>query len=413
MAQWSHSRIESYRSCPRKFFFRYVARVKQPEEPETLAQFAGSRAHEALEALYAAVRDGGTPLLPDWLARFGAAWDAEWHGAIMMPDERSPEAHRAQVEGWLRDYWTRHAPFTQSRTIDVERRIQFPLDPDGRHAMMGFVDRIARTSDGTWQIHDYKTNRRLPTQQDKDRDPQLAYYEIGLRAMWPDEVRDVELVWHFLAFNTALTSRRSPGQLESLRGEALATIGEIESLGKSETSYPTHESKLCDYCEYQSVCPARRHRVRVEALEPTRFANETGVKLVDRWQDLDARRKELQGQVGALEAEIAEIQEALADYAAKHGLEVVTGAEREATVKRTEKPAFPRRSVDDEAPEAEALEAQLRASPWWGEASAVDRFALERLWKRREALDADLRALLEEFARTREQVDVRLRKRKD
>lgn len=412
MAQWSHSRIESYRQCPRKFHFKYVARLKLPDEPETLAQFLGGRVHGALEALYAGVRRGEAPALAAVLEGFRADWAAQWHDGIMLPDDRAPEAHRAQAEGWLADYWARHAPFAQTRTIDVERRIQFPLDADGRHVMIGFIDRLARTADGVWQIHDYKTNRRLPTQQDKDRDPQLAYYEIGIRAMWPDDVHDVELVWHFLAFDTALTSRRTSGQLDALRGEALATIGEIESLGADERRFPTRESALCGYCEYQQVCPARRHRFRVEALPPARFAQETGVSLVDLWAEHDARRKELQAQLSALEAEIDEIRRALTTYADRYGLEVVTGADREATVKRSDKAQFPRRSEPEEAAEAQALDAQLRASPWWGEVSDVNRFALDRLWKQRDELEADLRALLEEFARPVEHVDVRLRKKK-
>ena len=412
MPQWSHSRIESYRSCPRKFFFKYVERVKLPDEPETLAQFLGGRAHEALERLYTEVRNGAQPPADQLVEWFRECWAAGWHEAIMMPDERTPEAHRAQGEGWLRDYWARHAPFTEARTIDLERRIQFPLDGDGRHQMIGFIDRLARTADGTWQIHDYKTNRRLPTQQDKDRDPQLAYYEIGIRTMWPGDVRDVELVWHFLAFDTAVTSRRSSGQLEALRGEALATIGEIESLGSETRNFPTHESALCDYCEYQQVCPARRHRFRVEALAPSKFANEDGVRLVNLWAEQDERRKELQQQLAAIEAEIDEIKAALLEYADRHDLEVVTGEDREATVKHTEKAAFPRRSESAETDEAQALDAQLRASQWWGEVSSVDRFALERLWKQRAGVAADLRALLEEFARPVEQVDVRLRRKK-
>lgn len=412
MSQWSHSRIQSYRDCARKFFFRYVAKVKLPEEPETLAQFLGGRVHDALEALYAAVKRNETPALDGVLAHFRARWDEKWHDAVMMPDERPPLAHREQAEGWLRDYWARHAPFTETRTIDVERRISFPLDDDGAHTMIGFVDRLARRADGTWQIHDYKTNRRLPTQQDKDRDPQLAYYEIGVRRMWPDDVKAVELVWHFLAFDTSITSVRTGEQLDTLRGEALATIAEIESLGRSEAAFPTHESVLCDYCEYQQVCPVRRHRFAVATLPPSRFAKESGVKLVAAWAERDAAKKALQAQLDEVEAEIGEIKAALAAYAEAHDLEVVTGEEREATVKRSERVVFPRKSESDEAEEAQALEAQLRGSPWWPDASAVDRFALDRLWRQRAGLAADLRALLEEYARTEPTLDVRLRKKK-
>jgi RecB family exonuclease len=54
------------------------------------------------------------------------------------------------------------------------------LDKDGRCKIQGFVDRLAIASDGTYEIHGYKTNKSLPTQKDKDDDKQLALYQIGV-----------------------------------------------------------------------------------------------------------------------------------------------------------------------------------------------------------------------------------------
>jgi putative RecB family exonuclease len=412
MPTWSHSRIESFRQCPRKYYFAYIGKPELPDEPETIAQFVGSRSHDTLEWLYGEVMQGKVPAESQLTATLARVWDAEWHDAVMMPDERSPGEHRELAERWLLDYHRRHAPFATPRTMALERRIVFPLAPDGSQQMQGFVDRIARTEDGTWQVHDYKTNRRLPTQAEKDRDPQLAYYEIGVRALWPDAGR-VELVWHFLAFDTAITSRRTPEQLDAVRADALATIADIQPRGRREDRFPTNESALCGFCEFQSVCPVRRHSIAVAALAPSRYAKEKGVTLVNRWAELDGRRKELKAQADAIEGEIEEVRDAIEAYAEKHGLEVVAGDEREATVRRSEKVVFPRKSYADEAEESAALEAQLRASPHWGEASEVSRSALERLWAKRGALAADLRALLEEFAHIEENVAVRLRDRRD
>jgi putative RecB family exonuclease len=408
MSQWSHTRLETFRQCARRYFYRYVARVRLPEEPETIAQFVGKRAHEALERLYREVQRGRVPAEPELRAWFRDGWNTEWHDAVMMPDdERPPEEHRREAEGWLGDYHRRHAPFAGSRTLAVERRIAFPLDEGRRATMTGFIDRLARAPDGTWQIHDYKTNRKLPTQQEKDADPQLAYYEIGVRRMWPEAER-IELTWHFLAFDTALTSRRTQEQLDALRGEALVTIADAEARPRRDDAFPTHETRLCDWCEFQSVCPVRKHRFAVGALPADRFANEPGVKLVDQWAALDERRRELKARIDAIEAEIGELKEALAAHAEHEGLEVVAGSEREATVRRNEDVVFPRKSV--EADEAEALEGQLRASKWWAETSTLDRAALARLWEKRETLDRNLRALLEEFAQVETRFDVRLRK---
>ena len=412
VAQWSHSRLEMFRQCPRKFFYKYVKRVKLPEEPESIEQFVGSRAHGALEWLYGEVQRGVVPGLEALTARLRQDWDAEWHDAITMPGgARPPEEHRAEAERWLADYHARHAPFDESRTVDLERRVNFKLDDAGTVNWIGFVDRIAVARDGTWQIHDYKTNRKLPTQQDKDADPQLAYYEIGIRRMWPGKVKSVELTWHFLKFGVSITSRRTPEQLDEIRDEALVTISDAAGRGRDEAAYPPVESRLCAWCEFEQICPVRKHLHKLAALPPNKFASEPGVKLVDHWARLDEQRRNLKKQVEALEDEIAQVQQALAAFAGREGVEVVGGSDREATVRTGESVVFPRKSVESE--EADALEQQLRASRFWADASSVDRHALARLWEKRATLDADLRALLEEFGRIEQKIDVRLRKRKD
>lgn len=413
MATWSHSRIQSFRNCPRQYFYKYVARVKLPDEPETIEQFLGSRVHDALEWLYGQVQRGRTPDAAALVASFVADWDAQWHAGVVSPgDARPPVEQRDEASHWLSEYHARHAPFGGARIVGLEQRIGFTLDAAADVRMTGFIDRLDVGPDGTWRIHDYKTNRRLPTQQDKDADPQLAYYEIGIRTMWPEQVERVELTWHFLKFGVAITSRRTPAQLDALRAEALATIADAEARPKRDDAFPTHESRLCDWCAFQSVCPVRKHLVAVAALPEKKFARESGVKLVDAWTALDAKRAALRAELDQVEAEIAELKEALAAYAEKHDLEVIAGAEREAVVKHGEAVGFPRKSVAEEAESAEALEAQLRGSKWWDEASALDRYALKRLWDRRAQLDADLRALLEEHGRVEATLDVRLRKPK-
>jgi putative RecB family exonuclease len=411
VAIWSHSRIESFRQCPRKFYYRYVKRVKLPEEPESIEQFVGQRAHDALEWLYAEVQRGRTPGLEPLLAQLRTDWNANWHDAITMPaGERPAEEFRLETERWLSDYHARHAPFDQARTVGLEQRIAFDLDDQGTVKMQGFIDRLSIGADGTWQIHDYKTNRKLPTQQEKDADPQLGYYEIGVRRMWPGQAERVELTWHFLKFGVSISSRRTPDQLAALRESALVTISDAAARPKDETAFPPVESHLCNWCEFQSICPVRKHLFKVAELPPNKFANETGVKLVDQWAALDERRRQLKASIEDLEAEIEQLQAALAAFAEREGVEVVAGSEREATVRTSESVLFPRKTVESE--EAEALERQLRASRWWAEASSIDRSALVRLWERRASLDADLRALLEEFARSEVRTDIRLRKKK-
>jgi len=54
---YSHSRLETFESCPLKFKFQYVDKVDIPRR-DSVEAFLGSRVHDALEELYRGVLMG-------------------------------------------------------------------------------------------------------------------------------------------------------------------------------------------------------------------------------------------------------------------------------------------------------------------------------------------------------------------
>jgi putative RecB family exonuclease len=237
----------------------------------------------------------------------------------------------------------------------------------------------------------------------------LAYYEIGIRQMWPDAER-VELYWHFLRHDQTIKSTRTPAQLEELRRETIDLIEQIEKRKPVEGAFPTRESALCNYCDYQEVCPVRRHLCEVKQLPPNRFAKESGVKLVDQWAELQEKRQALVEQQREIEAEIDEIQAALIAWAEKKGASTIVGTEKEVTVTTAEVVQFPTKGNDPE--DYAAFEQKLRKSKYWPLVSTLDRSALKRLWDEQDELDAVLRRRLKSAARTETSVATRLRNRR-
>jgi putative RecB family exonuclease len=275
--------------------------------------------------------------------------------------------------------------------------------------MIGYIDRLARTADGRWQIHDYKTNSSLPTQADKDADPQLAYYEIGIRRMWKD-VERVELIWHFLRFDHSIVSTRTADQLNQLRAEAISTITDIERRGDEAERFPTSEGPLCSYCEYQQLCPARKHLYQVRVMPENELAKEPAVALVDRWAELDAKRKLLQDEQGEIEGQIEELRQALIAIGQRDGLELIAGREKEVTISVNDRVLFPRKGQEPE--KAEALETALRSTPWWAQLSSLNSADLRAAWESADT-NPDLRRILEKFVWTERETSARLRARRD
>ena len=359
MPVYSHSRLSVYEVCPRQYRFQYLDRLDVPEV-DTVERFLGSRVHEALEALYLNVRFGRVPPLEGVLDFFRTAWRESWHdGVLVQQPELTAEDYRRAGERQLQVYYRRHAPFDRDHTLAVERRILFPLAADSGVWFLGYLDRLSRTADGIWEIRDYKTGQYLPSQAMLDEDRQLGLYQLGVRHLWPT-AREVELVWHFLAHDLEMRSRRSPEALEALRRETLARIRMIE---RDET-YPTRVGAHCQTCPNQAVCPAWRH---LKAPDAPSAAEAVG--WVDRLGELKAQRK---AALAELDAEIEALQQRIVGYAIAEGLEVVFGAAYCARVRSVERPRYPRKGD----PGREELEALLRRHGLWEEVSALDLRAL-------------------------------------
>ena len=151
----------------------------------------------------------------------------------------------------LATYYRSFHPFTQSTTLELEEKFLFPLSET--HDIRGIIDRLARNEDGTLEIHDYKTSRRLPDAVKVANDVQLALYEIAIWHRWP-EARQISLIWHYLAFDKEIKITKTPEQLETVKQNTLGLIRRIEAA----TSFPVQVTPLCNWCEYKEICPAMK-----------------------------------------------------------------------------------------------------------------------------------------------------------
>lgn len=254
MATFSNSRLNAYENCPLQYRMRYVDKVEVPRR-ESIEAFLGKRVHEALEYLYKSVGQAYRPTLAEVIAHFREAWEREWTDAIhIVRSGETVAGYKAIAERCITLYYRRHEPFDRGRTVDVEMLVSYPLDLERDLHLQGYIDRLVDLGGGNYEIHDYKTGRRLPSQADVDRDRQLALYQMGVTQRFPD-VRSVKLVWHYLAHDKKLESERTPEMLRALREKVIALIGTIER-ATAAGNLPPKVTPLCSWCEYKPVCPA-------------------------------------------------------------------------------------------------------------------------------------------------------------
>lgn len=363
VTRYSHSKLEAFESCPKRYYFAYVERPDiEPEEG--VEAFMGSRVHEALEWLYRQRMMERTPGFDELLNVFETAWEREWHeGVRIVRAEYSPEDYRQVGRTALQRYHARYFPFDAGITIATERPVEFMLDSDGRYMFRGVIDRLDKVGDGVYEIHDYKTSASLPEQAKVDGDRQLALYQIAVEQMWPD-VAEVSLVWHYLRFDTEIRSARSVEELDELRRQVIGLIDKVECC----TEFEPRPGVLCDWCEYQELCPARRHLFYIRQLPLDALSEDRGVELVNRYV-------ELEDEIKRLGEEKEELRQAIVEYGTERDISTLYGKGHAVRIWRKSTLRFP----DRDHPDRPAFERWLKDNGLWERGAQLNDYRLSTL----------------------------------
>ncbi len=384
---YSNSKLSTYETCPLKFKFAYVDKVKV-EAGEKIEFFLGSRVHEALEKLYADVRMGHVDTLDDVLGFFREGWKKAWNDDVeIMKADYTADDYLKRGENMLREYYARHHPFEHGKILGLEDKITVRLDGLKGYFIIGYIDRLVALQGGVYEIHDYKTSSYLPMQEDLDSDRQLALYSLAVMERFPD-AKKVDLVWHYLAFDRELRSTRTRKQLDELCLEVSQLISQIERAIVAG-NFPANESKLCSWCDFEQICPKRAHLFATEKLPANKYLSEPGVKLVNQLVKLKDEKRDF---IEKIEREIENVEEALFVFSLKEKVDVVAGSGFKARIKVEEKQKFPGKSEDGR----EQLEDLLRKEGKWDEISTLDLFALAKAMNE---WDPHLREKIAKFAK--------------
>jgi putative RecB family exonuclease len=223
---------------------------------QTIEGFLGEKVHGVLEWVYNESKYRVNDIsLDELIQRYAESWKRDFNNEIKIVKSGLDEEHYFNKGiKFLIDYYAKHSPF-RDNTIATEKKICINLDSERRYLLIGYIDRLVHHKENNiFEIHDYKTGS-LKTQEELDRDRQLALYSIGIREIF-NEASDVHLVWHFLDFNHTMISKRTKEQLEKLKEEIITLINKIES----SKDFPPNPSKLCDWCEFRSYCPAMKDK---------------------------------------------------------------------------------------------------------------------------------------------------------
>lgn len=284
----SFSSIDTYENCGLKWYYQY--RESLPGVPSPSLSF-GSSIHAALESFYKRPVPVA-PSLDELLDALDRGWVSEGYA-----DAVEEETYRAQAREVLTRF---HAENARSYRLPAAVEERFEFDVEGVR-VSGQIDRLDRHDDGTYEVIDYKTNRKLPNRSRVDESLQLSIYHLAAREVWG--VEPTKLTLYFVMQGQRISTSRTPEQLERTRARIANVASRIE-----EGMFEPRPNPLCGWCSYQAICPAMRHRrEQVEGPSDAQVAAK-----LDEWIALDRRMREDAARRDALAAEIL-------SFALEHG----------------------------------------------------------------------------------------------
>jgi len=220
----SYSSLQTYKQCPQKYKFQEIDRIRSKKSKEAVF---GTIVHSALKFMFEQ-----TPLFPtvDEVLEYyrNSFTDA---AKSSFADENIFRAYYDEGLRMLKNFYSKNAPWNYA-ILDLESRFEVPIIDEKRgetHILSGKIDRIDKIADGSYEIIDYKTSKRLPSQDTVDHDLQLSIYGLGVGKKWPHIRPDaVKVSLYFLKHGEKITSARSEDALKATRDDVLKTISQIQ-----------------------------------------------------------------------------------------------------------------------------------------------------------------------------------------
>ncbi len=321
----SYSSIGTYLQCPQKYKFQEIDRIRTPKGREAIF---GTLIHQTLKFMFK--RDPLFPTLDEVIGYFRENWPAR---EVFEQESKNDPLKRTWTETeerayfeegvrMLKKFYERNAPWNFT-IVDLESRFEVAISDEKTgetHILAGVIDRIDKLSDDTYEIIDYKTSKRMPSQDALNRDLQLSLYSLGLQKRWPHlKPEDIKLSLYFLKHGEKLSTRPTTETTEKTKEHVLKTITEIQKKIHEGKEFEPMPGPLCDWCAFKPICPAWRHLYRKTDNQDTVTKDQIEAAIKEYFELKKSEQRN--------EARMGELQGQIKEYMGKEGLTRVFGEE--------------------------------------------------------------------------------------
>lgn len=231
----SHSKIEAFRECRKRYWFGYVSGLRWPEQADTPAGILGTGVHRAMQKLCdTGDPDDGFAELDAYLRmpkHAEAAPGTEWHALAFQCYERGVEAHRSIV--------------SEARWAEMDSAAAWP---SRGLALRSKADRVDRLAPDRWQLVDWKTGR-YDLDDVVDRQLDLAHVIVRAVRRLPGEATVRALAWNLRTGEQRIR--------ELTRDDAKRTMeyaARMAGVMQAEQEFLATPGPQCTFCTWRYQC---------------------------------------------------------------------------------------------------------------------------------------------------------------
>ena len=246
----SSSSLNTYLNCPRDFFYSEILKIPVFNDDSADANY-GSAIHKSLEmATKYAKENNRYPTKDQIISYFETAMAGKY---FQNAEEREQYISRGRKS--LEAYFPQFIQTPIDRIYATELNLHHI--PFGEYMLRGFVDRIERNSDGTFEFYDYKTGSAKPKKEISEGGKyerylnQLRFYKFMFELLYKDAkvVRAGLIYIEDSSKNFVLELCEEDNKIIEEKVKSV-----YENIHKMKFDCPEKSEKTCKYCKYPQLC---------------------------------------------------------------------------------------------------------------------------------------------------------------